>query len=81
MTTEYRNVAVMAGSGFLCYLAAVVGVNGDALAARFAQIARKGVVRSFQISSTFPHMSVLENVRVSLQQKLGTAFNFWTSER
>ena len=46
-----------------------------------AQIARKGVVRSFQISSTFPHMSVLENVRVSLQQKLGTAFNFWTSER
>jgi len=32
----------MAGSGFLCYLAAVVGVNGDALAARFAQIARKG---------------------------------------
>ena len=46
-----------------------------------AQIARKGVVRSFQISSTFPHMSVLENVRVSLQQKLGTAFNVWTSER
>ncbi|MFT4194371.1 ABC transporter ATP-binding protein [Ottowia sp.] len=46
-----------------------------------AQIARRGVVRSFQISSTFPHMSVLENVRVALQQKLGTAFNFWQSER
>jgi branched-chain amino acid transport system ATP-binding protein len=46
-----------------------------------AQIARRGVVRSFQISSTFPHMSVLENVRVALQQKLGTAFSFWKSER
>ena len=48
---------------------------------RPAQIARRGVVRSFQISSTFPHMSVLENVRVALQQTLGTAFNFWKSER
>ena len=46
-----------------------------------AQIARRGVVRSFQISSTFPHMTVLENVRVALQQNLGTAFNFWQSER
>ncbi|MGB3072298.1 MAG: ABC transporter ATP-binding protein [Ottowia sp.] len=46
-----------------------------------AQIARRGVVRSFQISSTFPHMSVLENVRVALQQTLGTMFHFWKSER
>lgn len=46
-----------------------------------AQIARRGVVRSFQISSTFPHMSVLENVRVALQQKLGNAFSFWQPER
>ena len=46
-----------------------------------ADIARRGVMRSFQISSTFPNMSVLENVRVALQQKLGTAFNFWKSER
>lgn len=46
-----------------------------------AQIARRGVVRSFQISSTFPHMSVLENVRVALQQTLGTEFHFWKSER
>ena len=46
-----------------------------------AQIARRGVVRSFQISSTFPHMSVLENVRVALQQTLGTSFSFWKSER
>ncbi len=46
-----------------------------------AQIARRGVVRSFQISSTFPHMSVLENVRVALQQTLKTEFHFWRSSR
>jgi branched-chain amino acid transport system ATP-binding protein len=44
---------------------------------RPAQTARRGVVRSFQISATFPHLSVLENVRVALQRKLGTAFHFW----
>lgn len=46
-----------------------------------AQIARRGMVRSFQISSTFPNMSVLENVRVALQPTLGTAYNFWRSSR
>ena len=46
-----------------------------------AQIARRGVIRSFQISAVFPHLSVLENVRVALQRKLGTSFHFWKSER
>jgi branched-chain amino acid transport system ATP-binding protein len=46
-----------------------------------AQIARRGVVRSFQISAVFPHLTVLENVRVALQRKLGTSFHFWRSER
>jgi branched-chain amino acid transport system ATP-binding protein len=46
-----------------------------------AQIARRGIVRSFQISATFPHLTVLENVRVALQRKLGTSFHFWKSER
>ncbi|MEO3432234.1 ABC transporter ATP-binding protein [Inquilinus sp. CAU 1745] len=46
-----------------------------------ADIARRGVVRSFQISAVFPHLTVLENVRVALQRKLGTAFHFWKSER
>jgi branched-chain amino acid transport system ATP-binding protein len=45
-----------------------------------AQIARRGVVRSFQISAVFPHLTVLENVRVALQRKLGTSFHFWRSE-
>ena len=45
-----------------------------------AQIARRGVIRSFQISAVFPHLSVLENVRVALQRKLGSSFHFWRSE-
>src|SRR5271154_6334727 len=46
-----------------------------------ADIARRGVVRSFQICAVFPHLTVLENVRVALQRKLGTSFYFWRSER
>ena len=45
-----------------------------------AQIARRGVVRSFQISAVFPHLSVLENVRIALQRKIGTSFHFWKPE-
>ena len=45
-----------------------------------AAIARRGVVRSFQISAVFAHLSVLENVRVALQRKLGTSFHFWKPE-
>lgn len=44
------------------------------------EIARRGIIRSFQISAVFPHLSVLENVRVGLQRKLGTSFHFWKSE-
>ena len=46
-----------------------------------AGIARMGLVRSFQISAVFPHLSVLENVRISLQRKRGTSFDFWRAER
>jgi branched-chain amino acid transport system ATP-binding protein len=46
-----------------------------------ARIARMGLVRSFQISAVFPHLTVLENVRVALQRKRGHAFDFWRSER
>jgi branched-chain amino acid transport system ATP-binding protein len=46
-----------------------------------AAIARHGVIRSFQISAVFQHMSVLENVRVALQRTLGTSFHFWKPER
>ena len=46
-----------------------------------SQIAREGVVRSFQISAVFPHMTVLENVRIGLQRRLGTSFHFWRSDK
>jgi branched-chain amino acid transport system ATP-binding protein len=44
-------------------------------------IARMGLARSFQISAVFPHLSVLENVRIALQRKRGASFDFWRSER
>jgi branched-chain amino acid transport system ATP-binding protein len=46
-----------------------------------ARIARMGLVRSFQISAVFPHLTVLENVRIALQQKRGYSFHFWRSDR
>jgi branched-chain amino acid transport system ATP-binding protein len=56
--------------------------NGaDITADKPAQIARRGIIRSFQISAVFPHLTVLENVRVGLQRKLGISFHFWKSER
>ena len=45
-----------------------------------AQTARRGIVRSFQISAVFPHMTVLENVRAALQRDMGTSFHFWKPE-
>jgi branched-chain amino acid transport system ATP-binding protein len=45
-----------------------------------AEIARLGLVRSFQISAVFPHLSVLENVRVALQRSRGGSFDFWRSD-
>lgn len=54
--------------------------NGrDITSARPAQIARQGIIRSFQISAVFPHMTVLENVRIGLQRTLGNSFYFWKS--
>ncbi|MHB1041169.1 MAG: ABC transporter ATP-binding protein, partial [Desulfobacteria bacterium] len=46
-----------------------------------AQTARRGVIRSFQISAVFPHLTVMENVRIGLQRSLGTSFHFWKSEK
>jgi branched-chain amino acid transport system ATP-binding protein len=55
--------------------------NGrDITSARPAQIARAGIIRSFQISAVFPNLTVLQNVRIGLQRELGTSFQFWRSE-
>jgi branched-chain amino acid transport system ATP-binding protein len=46
-----------------------------------ADVARLGLVRSFQISAVFPHLTVLENVRIALQRQRGGSFDFWRSAR
>ncbi|MEA2935427.1 MAG: branched-chain amino acid transport system ATP-binding protein, partial [Variibacter sp.] len=46
-----------------------------------ADVARLGLVRSFQISAVFPHLTLLENVRVGLQRRRGGSFDFWRSKK
>ncbi|MBV8792246.1 MAG: ABC transporter ATP-binding protein [Pseudolabrys sp.] len=46
-----------------------------------ADVSQLGIVRSFQISAVFPHLTVLENVRIALQKKRGGSFDFWRSAR
>ncbi len=46
-----------------------------------ADVAQRGMIRSFQISAVFPNLSVLENVRIALQRKKGASFEFWRSEK
>jgi branched-chain amino acid transport system ATP-binding protein len=59
-----------------------ISYNGrDITPARPADIARLGMVRSFQISAVFPHLTVLENVRIALQRQRGASFDFWRPER
>jgi branched-chain amino acid transport system ATP-binding protein len=53
----------------------------DITGSKPAAIARLGLVRSFQISAVFPHLSVLENVRLALQRARGASFDFWRSEK
>ena len=53
----------------------------DITAERPADIARRGMVRSFQISAVFLHLTVRDNVRVALQRKLGISYHFWRSQR
>ena len=43
-------------------------------------VARLGMVRSFQISATFPNLTVLENVRLAVQRKRGDSFDFWRNK-
>jgi branched-chain amino acid transport system ATP-binding protein len=55
--------------------------NGqDITSEKPVQVARRGIVRSFQISATFPHLTVLENVRIALQRSQGSSFDFWRSQ-
>ena len=51
--------------------------GSDITSAKPAELARRGIVRSFQMSAVFPHLTVLENVRIALQRALATTFHFW----
>ena len=53
----------------------------DITALKPAEVARLGIGRSFQISAVFPHLTVLENVRIALQRRRGNSFDFWRSKR
>lgn len=67
---------------FLQPTSGVISFNGqDITRLQSADIARRGIVRSFQISAVFPHLTVLENVRIALQRKEGNSFQFWRSEK
>ncbi|WP_186014129.1 ABC transporter ATP-binding protein [Burkholderia gladioli] len=67
---------------FLKPSAGQIVYNGiDITRERPSQVARRGIIRSFQISAVFPHLTALQNVRVGLQRQFGTEFHFWRSER
>lgn len=67
---------------FLAPSSGTIHFNGrDITHEQASEVARKGIIRSFQISAVFPKLSVLENVRVALQRKAGLATQFWCSER
>jgi len=66
---------------FIAPTAGRITFNGrDITAMRPADVARLGLVRSFQISAVFPHLTALENVRIALQRKRGDSFDFWRSK-
>src|SRR6266446_5695045 len=67
---------------FLSPTAGTILFNGtDITRERPADVARRGVIRSFQISAVFPNLTALENVRIALQRGLGTSFHFWKREK
>jgi len=45
------------------------------------EVARLGVIRSFQISAVFPEFTVLDNVRIALLRMTGYEFHFWRSDQ
>ena len=67
---------------FLVPTSGRITFNGkDITRHRPAEIARLGLVRSFQISAVFPNLTAIDNVRIALQKKRGRSFDFWRSTR
>jgi branched-chain amino acid transport system ATP-binding protein len=68
-------------SKFLQPTSGSIVFNGsDITRARPASVARRGIIRSFQICAVFPHLTALENVRLGLQRATGTSYQFWRPE-
>ena len=66
---------------FLTPTAGTILFNGiDITREKPADIALRGVIRSFQISAVFPNLTPLENVRLALQRPTGTSYHFWKSD-
>ena len=66
---------------FIAPTAGRITFNGrDITGMRAADVARLGLVRSFQISAVFPHLTALENIRIALQRTRGDSFDFWRSK-
>ena len=59
----------------------IVYKGNDITTLQPADVARLGLVRSFQISAVFPHLTALENVRIALQRARGHSFDFWRSKK
>ena len=69
-------------SKFIQPSAGMIRFDGqDITRLRPAQVARRGMVRSFQISAVFGGLTARENVRIALQRARGGSFDFWRSER
>jgi branched-chain amino acid transport system ATP-binding protein len=69
-------------TGFLTPSGGTISFKGEDITGEpAAHVARRGMIRSFQVSATFPNLTVLDNVRVALQRALGTSFHFWRSAR
>lgn len=65
---------------FITPTAGTITFNGnDITREKPADVALRGIVRSFQISAVFPNLTPLENVRVALQRRLGSSYHFWRS--
>ncbi len=44
------------------------------------RIVKAGVSRTFQRSSFFPGLTVFENIRIAIQEKVGCSVRFWSSK-
>ena len=65
-------------SGFVIPTGGTIAFSGaDITGLAPHKVARMGMVRSFQINSIFPHLTVLDNVKVSLESKTALPYRFW----